>query len=520
MLAIFSLLAAVSLSAPPPIIAASTDYGLTVTQRGFVQHLSREILFSRLRLPGTVDASVEEQASYQLHLLGHYQYRFSPPLSLNLGIDTGLLELADEMDVFRIDAREPGEAVKHSFLLGETYLEYQMGNYGLVELRAGKLRPRIGAGAIFDAYALGAQIDVDLSLHPNLPPLHGRIHALWPDASISDRGKSSPLFHLSLGYRFNRRNQVHLLLATLIDGDSSMAPILENAISGGTLATLTQEIKDLAERNPTPLNLRRARNSYQALRNTFSDGFPDLQSTTEGQLWWAGITAELEAFDFQLELVGLLGFGELELITEPTESLREDLSAISDAFLPGLGQTVLNRRRGTIQLSSYLFQSILRYFVGPQVSLEAFLLTMSGDQGLGGNNRQPSYDAFVSLAPLLDHTSIFVNGGLASSLASPIASSMAPDGHGLFSGGLTIEVFWTPELRTRGRIAAMQALVPSVLNQASFYGFETNLLVDYAWGEHMVFFLDGALFSPGDYFGDLPPGFQTILGLQLHWGEN
>ncbi|CAN0596586.1 unnamed protein product, partial [Laminaria digitata] len=67
-------------------------------------------------------------------------------------------------------------------------------------VRAGKLRPTLALGALYDAYALGIMVDADLSYLDAPPDIFFTAHLLLADATFTDRLKRSPLLSFEAGW--------------------------------------------------------------------------------------------------------------------------------------------------------------------------------------------------------------------------------------------------------------------------------------------------------------------------------
>ena len=87
--------------------------------------------------------------AYQLHAYASIAGRPIDQLGLQLSIDTGIIEVGSEGVL--IDGRDPGETAERTGFLGETLMDLQLGEGGVVQIQIGKLRPQIGRSAIFDA---------------------------------------------------------------------------------------------------------------------------------------------------------------------------------------------------------------------------------------------------------------------------------------------------------------------------------------------------------------------------------
>lgn len=499
-----------------PVGPAFAQQGeLQLSAQGYAVNIPEEVLFARIRSATLSSTSAASSYALQLHAFGHVEGRPVPALRLRLGLDTGLVSVSDEAGVeVLIDGRPAGERVEATWLLGETFAELELGDTGVVLVRAGKLRPRIGDGALFDAYALGALVDIDLSLLPQPAPVRVKTWALLPDATFSAQSKASPFFVLETEIEIASRVWVKGLGAVLIDGDDGAVPVLDDAIVRGSLERLDQ-VRDRTLPN-LPARLQPAAERgfarLAASMRSLSETDALFLLSSSGWLGWAGLSFRAEGARWALRGVGLLGMGQLDLTVAPGllfELLADqELGALANGTLgelSGFGEVPLLSGFGQLELRAQLWD---------EVELQAFLLAMSGDTGLFPDG-SGSYSSFVSLAPLITHTSLFFNGAIASAIASPTVASPAPDGAGLLAAGLGLENEFAEGWALRATLAVMGSTVPSVATSGQLYGVEGNLAVDGELGERVLVFLDLAAFVPMSYFGDLDPGLQGVVGITV-----
>ena len=497
--------------------AQALDSGLRVSTQGFLSRVPDEVLVSRLRTATLSSASASQQLSLQLHGLGHIAGRPRPELELRLGLDTGLVELlAEEEGPTRVlvDGRAFESAFPETLFLGETFIEGELGRNGVLELRAGKLRPRLGGGALFDAYGLGVYADLDLNLIRRTLPLSFRIWAMIPDATFTSQSKRSPFVDLEAALQLGIGGELRMLTAFAWDGDDGAAPVLQDALTRGALERLAETRDDVAMNRPA---VERAFERLAArIEAQAAVGSPYVLNT-EGWLGWSGAVLSFQNERLDVELVGLVGFGQLDVEIDPitvAEVFRTELGTLGNRALDE------QRAEGPVSLLSGFGQATIRFSIFEEVALDAFILAMSGDGGLRpGANARSSYSSFVSLAPLLTHTSLFFNGGVGTSLASPTLASPAPDGAGLLSSGLFVDAFPNEWLHVRSGLAIMASTEPSLATGGRLYGLEGNMIVDMLFAERFLALLDVAVLAPLDYYGSLEAGVQAILGITVLWGD-
>ncbi|MEO1228531.1 MAG: hypothetical protein AAFZ18_06480 [Myxococcota bacterium] len=496
---------------------------LRVSARGFAQSIPEEVLFSQLRTGTLASTTTADRLSLQLHGLGHLEGRPFRELGVRVGLDTGLVELAtgfgDGVRVL-IDGREAGTRFEETAFIGESWIELELGKNGVFELRLGKLRPRIGAGAIFDAYAFGARVDVDLSLVDALP-IAFRAHALLPDGTFTDRSKQSPFFDLEVSVPVGRQGTVRFLGAILVDGDDGAATVLQDAVVRGGIEQLEAlEAEIVPELRPAiQPAVERGFDRLAAGLERLSESTALYLISSSGWLGWLGSSFEASWPAFRIEGSALLGLGEVTLDITPDlvlEAFAEnELGPIVSEVLADQSQS------GPVSVLSGFAQLQAHFTVSSEVQLRAFGLAMTGDTGLfPSSDGARQYGSFVGLAPFLPYTSLFFQGGVAGALASPTVASPAPDGAGLLAAGLGCDAFPIEPVLVRASLSIMGSTVPSEATGGRVYGMEGDIAVDWLIAPGILASIDLAAFVPMDYYGDLDVGLQAIAGFTALWSAS
>lgn len=501
--------------------AEALQGGVSQSHRLFIEYLPQALEASAIRLPETTPTDGTHRLEYQLHAQAVLRGRPTDVLGLQLGLDTGLFSVSGRGA--QIDARDLDKALLQTGLLGETHAEVQLGASGFVLVRAGKLRPTLGAGAIFDAYALGLMLDVDLSYLDAAPNLFARAHLLLPDPTFTDRLKHSPLINLEAGWRGEGRDKVVLMGAVFFDRDNALEPLFRDAMTRGGLLRLSENLDQRVEAIAAPRLREAARaTSAQLMRDLvtrYNAGDGGFDVTGSGTAGWLGLLADLEAGPLLLQARAILGLGQMQSRvqagTELQATLRERL-----ANFPNQGQAVIDAldKQGTVPLLAYFVSLDAELELMPELSAHAFALVISGEDRLSLGANDP-YNGFISLAPLLPYTSLFFRGGVATQLSSPTVASMAPDGAGVLGGGLGLNAWFKP-VHVQAVVAALGSEVQSAFASGRWYGVEANLGVHSALGELFELGADVAVFLPGSYFGEgVPVAVQAISTLTVNFPE-
>jgi hypothetical protein len=491
--------------------------------RVFRQSLPEDLLYAQLRLPSLTTTVSADRTALQAHGLVELRHRPWDALGIRLGLDTGLLELDLTDGQLLADGRPLQDRLPETLFLGETSLDWQLGETGVVELRIGKLRPRIGGGAILDAYAFGISADADLRLLPDEWPLEARAYALIPDTTFTSAGKNIPLFALQVGLHLLESLVIRAHSALYLDQGDGLAPILGDAYARGRLGAARAGLDRLVAQFPPRLQPAARAQGEATLREAgelYNAGVLGYDVATSGSLGYLGLEARYQTQSLTVEGLFLWSHGTVDANIAPNAAYRAYL-AERFARIPRLEEQLLARQtdQGAVSLDGLFARLTTSLALPGALTARSFLLYLSGDQGLLSDDpTDRRYDAFVALAPLITPTSIFFNGGLAGSVASPTVVSPAPDGAGVWAVGLGLSQRPLESLEWSVVGAALWSAVPAA-NGGRYYGTELNLGAEFWVAAPWALTVDLGLFAAGDYFGDRPLGYQLIAGAQLYLGD-
>lgn len=486
--------------------ATAQTYEGALRQRFFTLTQSSDVFQAQLRYPEATSTDPSTHTSYQLGILGSVSGRPTDIVGLRFGIDSGLLDISSEG--LRIDGGSAQDRAQQTLFLGESWVDVQLGPSGVLEVKLGKLRPRVGHGLVFDAYAWGLSVDVDLTL-PDIAPTAFRFLAIFPSGQLVQETFQRPLFEARARIELSGSTNLSIFTAVHLDNDG-LAPILTQTLVQGRFEAL---VADLDRRIETETGVRREiliafrDQAVSTGAQTINAGDLRYRGESRGWLGWSGLTITTQHRSLHLEAEALAGYGKLRTEFIPTETYRSAVANLIDqvrdrfvlsgrqrlvdgidAFVEGGGiDDILSRqeRRAHLALLSGLARLRLRYRLNGVGEFDAFLLAQSGDGPLPAEvSDESTYGAFISLAPLFDATSIFFNGGLASTVASPTVASLAPDNAGLIAAGAGARALLSDCCSAYLRGALMSATVESNATGSSFFGAEINLIADALLGDN------------------------------------
>lgn len=382
-------------------------------------------------------------------------------LGVELGLDTGLLELGTEG--VRGNGLPIGVHARETGLLGKAQLDLELGPNGLVQVQLGKRVLRVADGAIFDGYTFGVSLDVDGRFLDEPIPLALHLDAALPDATFTARAKRSPLLHARVVAEPLEGLELAALGAAFFDGDDALVPLLEDAIFPVVCAPIVAALGTCGE--------------------------------TRGTLGWLGADVRWVHPRFELHALGLWGTG----------------SITARRYLLPRENPIRARREGRIEFGGAYGALEARARPLDGWSLGAFALAVTGDVDQALSDRL-QYGGFMSLSPRLRYLTLFFNAGLGITLQSPTATTISPDGAGLAGGGLETELEVGDHLRLRASGAALSALAEPRGAAGRFLGVEVDGLAEWSFSSRCNAYVEGALFAPGAFYGDVGVAYQVFVG--------
>jgi hypothetical protein len=512
---ICATVSAFMVSAVSPRFAGAVEAEVFGRARAFYDRLPDAFAATRLTREPVDTPGASERLSAQLFAAGRIWGQPVPGLVLQLGLDTGLIDVSGD-GVFG-DGRELDRHAAETLFLGETFVDVQPLEDGSFLLRAGKLRPRFGRGAIFDAYAFGARADWDLRLTDRGPPLRFELWGGVPSARFDDTLKQSPLLHARVTVEPVTALELAGLGAVLFDNDDALQTRAASAF------------------------VRRAGSVWDGASEVADVVFDDIATLleedtgTRGTVGWAGVELGWHRRGWSVELTALLSFGRFTTTiddaaaAERLDALNVRLDRLA-AFIPDPGDRARRIRQNRVaveQLSNQLSSAVDgvdRSLFGGFVLLETnapltswldahgFFIWASGEDGLEFANPDDGLGGYVGIAPLLPLTDIFFSGSTAPSQQTPTFASVAPEGSGVLGFGLGPRMLLGPVELDAVAAVLWSDVPPPDRPGDRFFGIEANLGATVFLGRNFHLFAEGAVFATGDYFGGAPAAVQVFGG--------
>jgi hypothetical protein len=214
---------------------------------------------------------------------------------------------------------------------------------------------------------------------------------------------------------------------------------------------------------------------------------------SEGDLYWAGASAEILVGKALFTAVGAYQWGELELFN--------DLS------------------RARYDVSAYMADFSLEGNLTPWCSLGAFLFVTGGDDA----PRDRDLDAFVAIMPYNPRAAIFFDPEF---LGRDPEDQMLTFNGGFFGGviapGLTLDLESDTGFSAEVSVATFYAM-EDLDGGSRWYGWEADLELSYNFSKDYSLYLEAARFQHGDYYESLlneevDPATRLSVGLRMSVG--
>lgn len=164
------------------------------------------------------------------------------------------------------------------------------------------------------------------------------------------------------------------------------------------------------------------------------------------------------------------------------------------------------------------------YALGERFALGATLLALSGDDPpqIGLFRQRYSYHGFLAVAPYWTWTGLFFCGGVNQGLYPGRASAPGVNGHGVIGGVVRGE--WSGDA-LRATLVAAPLWSPTgpppgdLGGNGSFYGIESDAILDWRLGEHLGLALEGDLFWPQSFFAQHTMAYRVLAQVWVRVGD-
>ncbi|MBI4820333.1 MAG: hypothetical protein HY791_28970 [Deltaproteobacteria bacterium] len=479
--------------------AIAAEWSFATTSRFFAQTLSEEILVSQ-DFRSRTSTLTADRLEYQLILGGTFDFRPIDELGVHLALNSGLIAFGSD-GVFG-DGLALKDHAKRTLFLGRVSADAQLGESGVLELEAGRVRQEIGRGLIYDAYGFGLSADLDFALLPDVFPLRMFVCGLIPDGSFFDRPPANPLVTVELELTPTNEISVALLFAGYFDNGEGLVGFFQEAAWRSRMAGLSEVLRNALGQQAL----------LELLEYRHATGELAYRVDTLGEVAWGGFAVELSWPSFWLSATLLAQLGTVDVRSEPNDELTQLVRRAPR--LKAINRALLEEQAIEIGVRAAMFQLETEARASKALSLGGFLALATGDDA----ELDRRLTSFFGLAPRLGYTPIFFNGGVTYDFATPTVTAVSPDGAGLAAAGLRVVLRPTKKFRAELSGALLAATISNP-DRGILFGTEAGVDVSYRLGAGFSASLEFAALSAGSYYGDLPAGLQGVASLSYEKGR-
>lgn len=368
------------------------------------------------------------------------------------------------------------EEVRKTLLVREAYAAWSFGRAGFATVRAGRKRLSVGDGHVYDDYATGVELSLDLGAIG--PSWSATLAAVQPTRDLPSRaGEISPLFAARIDWLPSLFEHVGAFAALSRERAGSTGEILRGALTERLVLALGAAAPGSAAYRT------RARDLARTLAERLDD---------DAVLAWLGTSGSLvPARGQRLAWTAAVLGGSIRKITTRDVG-GEPLLLAQDVALRG-------------QLASLRWETDL----GPRASAGAFVLYLSGgtlpDYGAGEPVRG-TYRGFLGVAPYETATNLFFGGGLSESFAARQVSAPGVNGRGVVAPGVSFAADPVDAVSLEARAAWLAAPAAGPFG-GKVYGTEVDLELTWSARDWLLVGAEVDALFPGNFF----PGRRTML---------
>lgn len=368
-----------------------------------------------------------------------------------------------------------------TLLVREAYAALSLGRAGFATLRLGRKRVSVGDGHVYDDYATGAELTLDLGAVG--PPFALSLSLFQPTRDAPGSVEAiSPFLAARVDWLPSLFESAGIFLAVHRDRTGSVAELFRGAIVERLVSFLAQ----------APVGTEAHRRANQVLAATL--GRP-LES--DATVAWAGTSGRLVPFRGQrLGWTAALAGGRID--------------RVASAF-PGdvvVAQDVTIRGR--------LLSAWWDVDLGEHVAVGASFLHLSGGTFplSVGSPATGEYSGFLGISPFVTATNLFFGGGLSESFAARQSTAPGVNGRGVTAPGLSIAWDATGTLGLELEAAYLIAPVEGPFG-GRVYGTELDALASWSPLPWLVLGAELDVLWPGDFFAGNGTVYKTVLALDL-----
>jgi hypothetical protein len=377
------------------------------------------------------------------------------------------------------NGRPLGNEISATLLVREAYAAWSFGRAGFATARAGRKRATVADGFVYDDYATGAELALDLGAVG--PPLSVTASIFQPtrDFPRSVAG-ISPFLAVRADWLPSLFEHAGIFVAAHRDRTGSVAELFRGALVERLVGEVSAAPAGSAEL--VQANHRLAAVLGQRLES-------------DASMVWAGTSGRMTPWRGQR-----LGW------TAGVVRGRIDRVATGTATEIPLAEDV--RLDGRLASASWDVD------LGERIAIGAFFLYESGGTFPAGQAATGTYGGFLGIDPFVTATNLFFAGGLSESFATRQSTAPGVNGRGVAAPGLSIDLDPTRALGVDLKGAWLVAPVNGPTG-GRVYGTEVDATVSWSARPWLVLAAELDLLWPGSFYAGRETVYKTIVAAQL-----
>jgi hypothetical protein len=361
----------------------------------------------------------------------------------------------------------------------EAYAAYSFGRAGFATARAGRKRVSVADGYVYDDYATGAEVALDLGAIG--PPFSLTASLFQPTRDFPRQVEGiSPFLAVRADWLPSLFEHAGIFLAAHRDRTGSIAELFRGALVERLVSVVEQAPPGSAEL--VAANHRLAAVLGQRLES-------------DATMAWAGTSGRLSLRGGQrLGWTAALLRGRIDRVDTGSATA---FSLAHDVTLDGR-----------------LLSTTWDVQLGERAHLGAFFLYLSGGTFPVGQNVTGEYRGFLGIAPFVTATNLFFAGGLSESFAARQSTAPGVNGRGVTAPGLSLSYDPTESLGLDLKAAYLVAPVNGPLG-GSVYGTEVDAGLSWSPRPWLVLGAELDVLVPGSFYAGSQTVYKTILALDV-----
>lgn len=376
------------------------------------------------------------------------------------------------------NGRPLDEELRATLLVREAWGALSFGRAGFATVRAGRKRVSVADGFVYDDYATGAEVALDLGAVG--PPFSLTASLFQPTRDFPRTVEGlSPFLALRADWLPSLFEHAGLFLAFHRDRSGSVGELFRGAIVERLAGFLSQ-----ASPGTDP-----HRDASHALALVLTRPVE-----SDASIAWLGTSGSLAPWrGHRLGWTAALAGGRIDRVS------GADLVVARDVALRG-------------RMLSVRWETSL----GERLGLGGFVLHLSGGEFpvARGGAATGEYGGFLGIAPFVTATNLFFGGGLSESFAARQSSAPGVNGRGVTAPGLGLSFDPAPDWGLEVKAAWLRAPVAGPFG-GRVYGTEVDAVLTWAPRAWLLLGLEVDVLWPGDFFAGRDTLYKTVLALDL-----